>query len=150
MSESFTTGAVLLISVGEGCIGPCLHVMQSTVTGRDALDKGTTEGSVSEVEGLAAAAIGSRGEGIFAWVAEEKESKGGQVEDGLGSGLVVVLGEAGDEGMEDGDVDGPHPGGGVVLIGPGLEEGLEAEGVMDAVQVRIQEAQLGELLAHGM
>ena len=34
--------------------------------------------------------------------------------------------------------------------GPGLEEGLEAEGVMDAVQAGIREAQSGELLAHGM
>ena len=64
--------------------------------------------------------------------------------------LVPVLGKAGDEGMKDGDVDGPHPGGCGVLIGPGLEEGLELEGVMDAVQAGIQEAQLGELLAHGM
>ena len=64
--------------------------------------------------------------------------------------LVLVLGKAGDEGMKDGVVDWPHPGGGGVLIGPSLEEGLEAEGVMDAVQAGIREAQSGEFLAHGM
>ena len=45
-------------------------------------------------------------------MAEEEEGEGTQVENGLGMGLVMVLGKAGDEGMEDGDVDGPHPGGG--------------------------------------
>ena len=67
-------------------------------------------------------------------------------------GLITVLGEAGNKGTEDGDVDQPHPGGGGVLAGPGLEEGLEREDAMDAVQSGIQEAQLvGELLllAHG-
>ena len=48
------------------------------------------------------------------------------------------------------DVDWPHPGGGGVLVGPSLEEGLESEGVMDAVQAGIREAQSGEFLAHGM
>ena len=60
-------------------------------------------------------------------------------------GLVLVMGKARDEGAEDGDVDGPHPGGSGVLIRPGLEEGLES----DAVQAGIREAQSGELLAHG-
>ena len=151
MSKSFTTGAVLFIGVGEGCVGPLLHVMQRAVTGRggDALDKGAAKGCVGEAEGLAAASIGSRGEGILTWAAEEEESKGGQVKDGLGSGLVTVLGKAGNESTEDGDIDGPHLGGGGVLIHPGLEEGLESEGVMDAVQAGIREAQSGELLAHG-
>ena len=63
-------------------------------------------------------------------------------------GLVAVLGKALDEGMEDGDIDGPNMGGSGVLIHPGLEEGLKSEGVMDAIQVGIREAQLGELLAH--
>ena len=84
VSKSFTMGAVLLISVGEGCIGPCLHIMQRAVTGRDVLDKGTTEGSVGEAEGLAVASICGRGEGVFTWAAEEEESKSGQVKDGLG------------------------------------------------------------------
>ena len=133
-----------------GCVGPLLHVMQGAVVGRNALDKGTTEGSVSQVERLAAATVSSGREGVLAWAAEEEESEGGQVKDGLGSGLVMVLGKAGDEGMKDGDVDWPHLGGGGVLISPGLEEGLEMEGVMDTIQVGIQEAQLGELLAHSM
>ena len=150
MSKSFSMGAVLLISVGEGCIGPLLHIMQRAVTGGDALDKGTAESGVSKAEGLTVAMIGSRREGVLTWVAEEEESKGGQVKDGLGLGLVLVLGKAHDEGMEDGDVDGPHPGGGGVLICPGLKEGLESESVMDAVQAGIQEAQSGELLSHGM
>ena len=149
MSKGFPTGTVLLISVGKEHVGPLLHVMQGAVVGRNALDKGTTEGGVSKVERLAAAMVSSRREGVLAQAAEEEESKGGQVEDGLGSGLVLVMGKAHDEGVEDGDVDGPHPGGGGVLICPGLEEGLKSEGVMDAIQAGIQEAQSGELLAYG-
>ena len=95
------------------------------------------------------AMVGGWREGVLAWTAEEEEGKGRQVKDGLGMSLVMVLGKAGDKGMEDGDVDGPHPGGGGVLIGPGLRKSLEAEGVMHAIQVGIQEAQSGELLAHG-
>ena len=150
MSKGFTTSAVLLISVGEGDVGPLLqHIMQRAVTGRDALDKGTAESCVGEPEGLAMAMIGSRGEGILAQLAKEEEGKGREVKDGLSSGLVMVLGKAGDEGTEDGNVDWPHPGGGRVLVSPGFEEGLESEGVMDAVQAGIREAQSGELLAHG-
>ena len=142
-------GTVLLISVGKGCVGPMLHVMQGAVIGINVLDKGTAECSVSKVERLAAAMVGSGREGVLTRAAEEEESKGGQVEDGLGSGLVLVMGKACNKGMEDGNVDGPHPGRGGVLICPGLEEGLKSEGVMDAIQVGIWEAQLGELLAHG-
>ena len=149
MSKSFPTGTVLLISVGKGCVGPLLHIMQGAVVGRNALDKGTAEGSVSKAKRLAAAAVGSRREGVLTQAAEEEESEGGQVEDGLGSGLFLVMGKARNKGMEDGDVDGPHPGGGGVLICPGLEEGLKSEGVMDAIQAGIWEAQSGELLAHG-
>ena len=47
VSKGFSTGTVLLVSVGEGCVGPLLHIMQSAGNGRDALDKGTAEGSVS-------------------------------------------------------------------------------------------------------
>ena len=149
VSKSFPMGTVLLISVGKGHVGPLLHVMQGAVIGRNALDKGAAECSVSEAERLASAMVGSRREGVLAQVAEEEESKGGQVKDGLGSGLVLVMGKACDEGTEDGNVDGPHPGRGGVLIHPGLEEGLKSEGVIDAVQAGIWEAQLGELLAHG-
>ena len=84
------------------------------------------------------------------WLAEEEEGEGREVKDGLCLGLIMVLGEAGDKGMEDGDVDQPHPGGGGVLIGPGLEEGLETEDIMDAILPGIQEAQSEELLAYGM
>ena len=101
------------------------------------------------MEGLAPATVGGQREGVLTGMAEEEEGEGTQVEDGLGAGLVTVLGKAGDEGMEDGDVDGPHPGGGGVFICPGFEEGLESEGVMDAIQAGIREAQSGELLAHG-
>ena len=65
-------------------------------------------------------------------------------------GLIVVLGEAADKGMEDGYVDQPHLGGGGVLVSPGLDKGLEAEDVMDTVQPGIWVAQPGELLAHDM
>ena len=138
MSKGLTMCAVLLVSVGKEDVGPLLHIIQRAVTGRDTLDEGTTEGGVGKVEGLAAAMVGSRGEGVLTWAAEEEESKGGQVKDGLGSGLVMVLGKAGDEGTKDGDVDWPHLGGSGVLIGPSFEEGLELEGVMDAVQAGIQ------------
>ena len=57
----------------------------------------------------------------------------------------MVLGKAGDEGTEDGDVYRPHLGRGGVFVCPGFEEGLESEGVMDAVQAGIREAQSGEL-----
>ena len=150
VSECFTMSAVLLIGVGEGDVGPLLHVMQRAVTGGDALDKSAAEGCVGEPEGLATATVSSRGEGILTQSAKEEESEGREVKDGLSLSLVLVLGKAGDEGMKDGDVDGPHPGGGGVLVSPGFEEGLESEGVMDAVKPGIWEAQLGELLAHGV
>ena len=53
--------AVLLVSVGKGDIGPLLHIMQRAVTGGDALGKGTAEGGVGQLEGLAAAMVGGRG-----------------------------------------------------------------------------------------
>ena len=93
--------------------------------------------------------VSGRREGVLARMAKEEEGKGREVKNGLGMGLVTVLGKAGNKGMEDGDVEGPRLRGGGVLVGPGLKEGLEVDGVMDAVQVGIWEAQLGELLAHG-
>ena len=122
MSKGFTMGTVLLVGVGEGRIGPLLHVMQRAGNGRDALDKGTAEGSVSQVERLAPAAVGGWRKGVLTGTAEEEKGEGTQVEDGLGAGLVLGMGEACNEGVEeDGDVDGPHPGGGGVLVRPGLE-----------------------------
>ena len=78
------------------------------------------------------AAVGGQREGVLAWTAKEEEGKGREVEDGLGMGLIMILGEAGDEGMEDGDVDWTHLGGGGICIGPGFEEGLEAEDIQSA------------------
>ena len=74
MLKGFTMSAVLLIGVGEGCVGPLLHIMQRAVTGGDALDKGTAKGCVSELEGLATAVVSSRGEGILAqgWQRKKK------------------------------------------------------------------------------
>ena len=43
--------------------------------------------------------VGGRREGILARMAKEEEGKGRQVKNGLGTGLVMVLGKAGDEGM---------------------------------------------------
>ena len=105
--------------------------MQRAVTGGDALDEGTTEGSVSKPERLAVAAVGSKGEGILSRLAKEEECEGREVKDGLCMGLIMILEEAGDEGLEDSDVDWPHPGGGGIHIGPGLEEGLKAEDTSD-------------------
>ena len=53
MLKGFTMSAVLLIGVGEGYVGPLLHIMQRAVTGGDALDKGTTKGCFSEAAGRA-------------------------------------------------------------------------------------------------
>ena len=149
MAEGLPAGAVLLISVGERHVGPLLHVIPRTGICGDALDGGTAEGSVSEVEGLASATIGGRGEGVFPGSAEEIEGEGAQVQDGLGPWLVGGLGEGGDQGSEDGDVDRPDPRRGRVLIRPSLEEGLEAEDIMGAFQPGIREAQSGERLSHG-
>lgn len=57
--------------------------------------------------------------------------------------------EGGDEGAEDGDVDGPDTGWGRVVVGPGFVEGAESEGIAVPVQSRILEAQSGELLPDG-
>ena len=101
------------------------------------------------MEGLASATIGGRREGVFPRLTEEIEGEGAQVQDGLGPWLVGGLGEGGDQGSEDGDVDRPDPRRGRVLIRPSLEEGLEAEDIVGAFQPGIQEAQSGECLPHG-
>ena len=56
------------------------------------------------------------------------------------------MGKAGDQGSEDGDIDGPHASGCGVFIIPGLEKGLEVEDVVGAFQLGIQEAQSGKFL----
>ena len=150
VSKGLTMCGVLLVSVGGGDIAPLLHIMPRAITGQDALDEGAMEGGVGEVKGLAVAAVSGGGKGILPQPAKEEECKGGEVKDGLGMGLIAVMGEAGDEGLEDGDVDQPHLSGDRVFIGPGLEEGLESEDAIDAIQLGIQVAQSGELLAHSM
>ena len=83
-------------------------------------------------------------------VAEEVEGEGAQVKDGVGTGAIRGLGEGLEQGSKDGDVDGPDTGGSGVLVSPGLEEGLEAEDVVGAIQLGIWEAQLGKCLPHSM
>ena len=107
MAEGFPKSGVLLISVGEGDVSLMLHVIPRTITGRDALGKQAAESSVIEVEGLAVAPVSGRREGVFTRAAEEVEGKGAQVKDGLGTCLIGVMGETGDQGLEDGDVDWP-------------------------------------------
>ena len=61
------------------------------------------------------------------------------------------MGEADDQGLKDHDVDGPDLRGSRVLVLPSLEEGLEAEDIVGAVQPGIPEAQSsGKHLPHGM
>ena len=65
MAERFSTSGVLLIGVGEGHIGPLLHVMQRTVTGGDTLDERAAESGIHEAKGLATAMVSSRGKGVL-------------------------------------------------------------------------------------
>ena len=90
LPKGFAARAILLVSVGEGDVGPSLHVMQRTVAGWDALDEGAAECGVGQAEGFAAAAIGGGGQGVLARSAEEEEGEGGEVENGLGAGLITV------------------------------------------------------------
>ena len=71
------------------------------------LGEQAAEGSVIEVEGLAAAPVSGRREGTFTRAAEEVEGEGAQIKDGLGMYVIKVVREAGDQGSEDGDVDWP-------------------------------------------
>ena len=69
MSKGFTMLSILLVSVGEGDIHPCLHVIRGTFGGASALDGGTAEGDITQSEGCAASSLGGRGEGILIWLA---------------------------------------------------------------------------------
>jgi thymidylate synthase ThyX len=111
MAERFPTSGVLLISVGEGHIGPLLHVIQRTIIGRNMLDKRAAEGGIHEAKGLARATISSGGKSIFPRLAEEIESNHTEVKNHSGSGLVVIKSETHCQRVEDGDFDGPDSGG---------------------------------------
>ena len=126
-----------------------LHVIQRAVTDGDVLGEQAAEGGVIEMERFAMAPVSGGREGIFPGAAEEV-GQGAQVKNGLGMSLIRVMGEAVDQGSEDGDVDWPHSSGCRVFINPGLEKGLELEDIVGAIQPGIQEAQSGELLPHGM
>jgi hypothetical protein len=65
MTECFPMCGVLLISVGEGHIGPLLHIIQRTVTGGDMLDERAAESGIHEVKGFATATVSSRGKGVL-------------------------------------------------------------------------------------
>ena len=65
MAKGFTMHTVLLVSVGEGDVGPSLHIMHRAVTGGDALDESAAECCVGKLERLTAAAVSGGGEGIF-------------------------------------------------------------------------------------
>ena len=147
MSKGFAMGCVLLVSVGETNVSPSLHVIRRAVCGRSPLDGGAAEGSVLEAERFAASAVGGRREGIFPRSAEEIETHGGKVSDGLHAGTIQGRQKSGGEDAEDGDVDWPDAGGRRIVVSPGFEEGLESEGVPSPFQPWILEAQSGELLA---
>jgi hypothetical protein len=124
MAECLPASGVLLIGVGEGHIGPLLHVIQRTVTGRGTLDERAAESGIPETKGFATATISSRGESIFAGAAKEVESNHTEIQNRMGSGLVVGEGKTRRQSAEDGDIDGPDAGGGRVRVGPRLKEGL--------------------------
>ena len=94
--------------------------------------------------------VSGRREGIFHRAAEEIEGQGAQVKDGFGMSLIQVMGKAVDQGLEDGDIDWPHPSRCGAFIIPGLEKSLELEDVVGAIQLGIREAQLGKHLSNGM
>jgi hypothetical protein len=108
VSECFPPRCVLLVSVGEGDVHPCLHVIQGTRCGGWALNGGAAECGVMQSEGLASPPVGCSGEGVFARSAEEVESQDAQVPDGFSLVPGWVPGHPCCQGPEDGDVDGPN------------------------------------------
>jgi hypothetical protein len=112
MAEHLPMSGVLLIGVGKGHIGPSLHVIQRTITGRDTLDERAAESGIHEAKGFAMATISSGGKSVFPRLTEEIEGNHTEVKNCLGSGLVVIKGETHRQGVEDGDIDhGPDSGG---------------------------------------
>jgi hypothetical protein len=94
MAERFPTCGILLIGVGEGHIGPLLHVIQRAVTSGGALDERAAEGGIHETKWVATAPISSRRESVFPRATEEVKSEHTEIKNRLGSGLVVREGEA--------------------------------------------------------
>ena len=111
MAERFPVSGALLIGVGEGHIGPMLHVIQRTVTGRGTLDERAAEHGIHEAKWLATAMISSRGEGVFPGSTEEIESNHTKVKNHTGSGLVVIEGKTRCQRAKESDVDGSDSGG---------------------------------------
>jgi hypothetical protein len=124
MAKCLPASGILLIGVGEGHIGPLLHVIQRAITSRGALDERAAEGGIHEAEWFATATISSRGKCVLPGSTKEIESNHAEVQDRLGSRLVGIKRKTGRQGAEDGDVDGPDSGGGRVGVSPCLEEGL--------------------------
>jgi hypothetical protein len=124
MAECLPTSGVLLMSVDKGHIGSLLHIIQRTITGGGMLDKRAAEGGIHEMEWFAMATISSGGESIFPRATEEVKGDHTEIENCLGSGLVVGEGKASHQRVENGDIDGPDSGGGWIRVGPCLEEGL--------------------------
>ena len=150
VAKGLAPGGILLVGVGETNMSPGLHVMRRALGGGCPLGGGTAKGGVAKAEGLAPAAVGGGGEGVFARSAKEVKAENGEVGDGVRPAVVGVEGEEWvGEGPEDGDVDWPYSGGSRVVVSPCLEEGAEAEGVPGPIQPGIREAQSGELLANG-
>ena len=149
VAKGLAVGSILLVGVGETDISPGLHVIRRALGSRRPLDGGTAEGGVAKAERVAAATVGGWGEGVLARPAKEVEAEGGEVGDGVRSATIRVEGERGGEGVKDGDVDRPDADGSGVVVGPGLEEGAEPEGIPGPGQPGIREAQSGKLLVNG-
>ena len=134
MAECLPMSGVLLIGVGKGNVGPMLHIIPRTSVGGDALEEQAAKGGAIKMEGLTSAMDSGRRQGVLPWVAEEVEGKGAQVKNCLGPWAVGSMGEGLNEGSEDGDVDRPDTRGSGVFVCPSLEEGLEVEDIVGAIQ----------------
>ena len=71
------------------------------------LDIGIAKGGVAEAEGLAAATVGGRREGVLTRVAEKEEANDTEVHDGLGSARFGVILQVLHQGSQDCEVNGP-------------------------------------------
>ena len=100
---------VLLVSVGEGDVHPCLHIMRGTAACCGSwLDSGTAEGGVLELEGFALSLLRGSRESILTRAAQEEEGDGTQVKDCVCSGGLRVVVELLGQRPENCDVNGPN------------------------------------------